>query len=434
MRVPVELREKLHLAKLKTDKSISEMVQEALRDYLRRVGVLVLFLLVLVPAFAFTPPEGFKYYVPVTISSSEELNGFQVAVPFDTATLVLNGKLKGDCSDLWVVDPQGNPVPFYVEECPSSQTRIWVKTDLSPANPKELFIVYGNPNAVSLSSGDAVFLAFDDFSTPSKWSLYNCEIAGGKMTCREGGSNYSVLNYREIPMWGIVVEVLWKTNDSDGPNAGLDIGIDSETGGSVDGAVQGNFYLIAPESGGRINVYEHTTSWSLIKSKEHSMPVGETVRSKIVLGRGGLIEYWEDGALVLSFSDPTPLEDDGGYLGIREWEGEVYRIYVRKFAPTEPLVAVGEEQEVGEEPTSSEPAEPSPAPSDGSLLPVLWFGLALAVFVIKLPFAGRTLILIGIVILGFLLGLQEEIGVLVMFPFALLLIDAVRWFYDERMK
>jgi len=42
--------------------------------------------------------------------------------------------------------------------------------------------------------------------------------------------------------------------------------------------------------------------------------------------------------------------------------------------------------------------------------------------------------LIGIVILGFLLGLQEEIGVLVMFPFALLLFDAVRWYYDNRLR
>ena len=52
--------------------------------------------------------------------------------------------------------------------------------------------------------------------------------------------------------------------------------------------------------------------------------------------------YYDDGSLVSNWTDTSnpPLEDDGGFLAIREWEGKLYWIGLRKYYGIEPQIHV----------------------------------------------------------------------------------------------
>ena len=88
----------------------------------------------------------------------------------------LNGKCNTDFSDIRFTDSSGSVLlPYWIESyTPSDNAVIWVKIndDLS-TNPATIYIYYGNPNATSLSNGQATFDFFDDFNTldTSVWNV-----------------------------------------------------------------------------------------------------------------------------------------------------------------------------------------------------------------------------------------------------------------------
>ena len=294
--------------------------------------------------------SGWQYRVPVLIvnPNNQTLADYQVKIELDTARLISQGKMRSDCGDLRVM--QGDTaLPYWIEDgCNTNHTTIWTKIpNIPPQTTTTIHIYYGNPSAVSTSNGDSVFLVFEDFSTDNKWSLYKCEInvSDRCMVCSQGGSDYSVLNYRKIPMYNIIIDVIWTTFSNDGPNAGIDIGIDSSTGGGSDGSNRGNWYLVAPESAGYYKIWKHTdTSWSNIRKISRTMPTNIKIHSSISIISNGTIKYYENNTLIDRYTDPNPLQDDGGYLAIREWNGKIYLITVRKYAPEEPRVWVGGEE------------------------------------------------------------------------------------------
>ncbi|GEM_PF-5534262 len=298
--------------------------------------------------------EGFQYRRLITIDNTanpSSLSDYQIKFTLDTQSLIATGKMRSDCGDIRVTLLDSRTLlDYWIEKgtCNTSNTVVWVKIPEIPANSvKEVYLYYGNPSAASKSNGDDVFIVFDDFSTSTKWSLYACNIdtVNRFMVCSQSGSDYSVLNYRAIPMYNITIEVEWDTTDQDGPNAGVDIGIDTTTGGDTDGSNPGNWYLVAPESGGNYRIYEHSgTTYGNILTTSYTMPINTKIRSKITVISDGTIKYDGSDGFSYTFQDTSPLNDDGGYLAVREWEGRVYLILVRKYTEPEPTVTVGPEE------------------------------------------------------------------------------------------
>lgn len=108
-------------------------------------------------------PEGWyngawEYRTQVIVNNTfnpSSLTDFQVWVSVDTASLIDAGKMRADCGDIRFTDSDGvTLLGYWIESgINSSNTKIWVKIPLIPANStKIVYLYYGNPNATSMSN------------------------------------------------------------------------------------------------------------------------------------------------------------------------------------------------------------------------------------------------------------------------------------------
>jgi Uncharacterized conserved protein len=106
----------------------------------------------------------------------------------NTANLISAGKMRSDCGDIRFTylntsDNKEYEIPYWIESgCNTASTRIWIKVPYIPVNGNvTVYMYYGNPNAVSMSNGSAVFELFTDWEsgTLEGWNILN---AGGTGT------------------------------------------------------------------------------------------------------------------------------------------------------------------------------------------------------------------------------------------------------------
>jgi len=141
-------------------------------------------------AYVYTPPKppvppskwlsGWKYRKPITIDATKigiPLTDFQVELFIDTASLIKQGKMKPDCSDIRFTDSDGVTLLNYwiADDKNTNKTLIYVKVPLIPADStKIIYMYYGNPAALDLSNPESTMVLYDDFSVlnTSKWFVY----------------------------------------------------------------------------------------------------------------------------------------------------------------------------------------------------------------------------------------------------------------------
>lgn len=84
----------------------------------------------------------------------------QIVIYLDTETLIQQGKLSFDCSDLYFTDLQDKIIPYWMEkgECYNEKSVIWlnVPEDVS-VNSNPIYVYYSNANITSFSNFNAVF-------------------------------------------------------------------------------------------------------------------------------------------------------------------------------------------------------------------------------------------------------------------------------------
>jgi hypothetical protein len=120
---------------------------------------------------------------------SNDLNDYQILITIDTASLISQGKLKNDCSDIRFLDSDDKTLlNYWIEsDCNTANTKIWVKVPFIPSlTTKTIYVYYGNPSATSLSNGANTFDFFDDFESYADGSDINNQ--GGWITKRIGGT------------------------------------------------------------------------------------------------------------------------------------------------------------------------------------------------------------------------------------------------------
>ena len=114
------------------------------------------------------------------ISSSANLTNYQIKFTVyygdgndSEESVYLNSKCRTDFGDIRFFDAFGNKIPYWIESYTSGVSAvIWVKLPSITTNTV-ILIYYGQPNAVSESSGNDTFIFFDDFESgtisSSKW-------------------------------------------------------------------------------------------------------------------------------------------------------------------------------------------------------------------------------------------------------------------------
>ena len=129
--------------------------------------------LIFILSFSFAWWNNWNYRVPVNVTeqSGSDLTNFQVKIVMDTASLISDGKMNSDCSDIRIVDSDDSTeLPYWIETensseaCNTTTTAIWTKLNLTASSTKTIYVYYGNSDATSESNGSAVFDAFDDFN------------------------------------------------------------------------------------------------------------------------------------------------------------------------------------------------------------------------------------------------------------------------------
>ncbi len=161
--------------------------------------------------------SGWSYYRDITIDNTENNNAltdYQVLVTVDTATIISEGKMNNDCSDIRFTESDGiTELSYWIEDgtCNTATTKIWVKVPSIPAaSTYTIQMWYGNPSATSASSIDNTFIFGDDFEDgtidATKWNVVDStgisETGGQLVTISSDGLLHSIPTFSE----GIVVE------------------------------------------------------------------------------------------------------------------------------------------------------------------------------------------------------------------------------------
>jgi len=107
---------------------------------------------------------GYSYLRDVIIDNSlnsNSLTDYQISITLDTQSLISQGKMKSDCSDIRFTDFDGTLLNYWIEPntCNTNNTKIWVKVPFIPGGSTEtIYLWYGNPNATSMSNASSVFI------------------------------------------------------------------------------------------------------------------------------------------------------------------------------------------------------------------------------------------------------------------------------------
>jgi hypothetical protein len=323
----------------------------------------------------------FKFRREITIdntNNSNNLTDYQILVTLNTASLISQGKMRSDCADIRFTDSDGNTLLNYWIEGPinSSNTRIWVKVPNIPANSiKKIYLYYGNPDANSLSNGDATFIFFDDFEGVTldtrKWTVLGSSgatvsISGSIFTITissTSGGYYQIRSNNAIP-FGIIIEARVNAGGTSGVR-GLMPAYSTGTGviRYDTGVSYGSYYAGAYLSNGADNY----SGWSFgvrtadgsstlaTKSNFYSSGFNVWLKNRLIVTQSyqQAFIYDDNRNLLASSSSSTNTLPSGTYyvdLGNMWYSaGGTYSfrydwVIVRKYTSPEPTVTVGPEK------------------------------------------------------------------------------------------
>jgi|GEM_PF-473423 len=122
----------------------------------------------------------YQQSVVINNANGASLTNFQVGFNLDTASLISQGKMNSNCSDLRVLDTNHTTnLPFWFDplDCNSvTGTRIWTKIPSLAVGNKTIYATYGKPSLTTSTSDSSIFDFFDTFDTNgmgSTWQRLN---------------------------------------------------------------------------------------------------------------------------------------------------------------------------------------------------------------------------------------------------------------------
>ncbi len=127
-------------------------------------------------------PDCWKYRVRINVSNpdTQDHTDVQLNLTVDTQSLISEGKMNGNCSDIrftYYNQTSGEEyeIPYYIESgCNTTSTIIWVKVPFVPAGGSSIiYMYYGNPGAQGRSNISEVFNYYNNIGQ------CNGSVAGG---------------------------------------------------------------------------------------------------------------------------------------------------------------------------------------------------------------------------------------------------------------
>jgi gliding motility-associated-like protein len=149
----------------------------------------------------------YRYRLPITITNSNvtPLTFFQVRVVVNTQALISAGKARIDGGDFRFTNAGGLQLPYWFDPATlnTTATEFWVKMNNIAPGANTLYMFYGNAIAPFVSSGDATFEFFDEFTGTtldnSKWtrcgSITNVSLSGGSISLSSNITNTDGMLY-----------------------------------------------------------------------------------------------------------------------------------------------------------------------------------------------------------------------------------------------
>ncbi|RLF04866.1 MAG: hypothetical protein DRJ64_06305, partial [Thermoprotei archaeon] len=188
------------------------------------LGTLIFLLLFLFPSFAwYSGYADWQYRKEITIqeNSGNTLTDYQVLLTIDTQSLINEGKMNSDCSDMRFTYYDGSSeqeIPYWIESgCGTTETKVWIKVPSIPANGQAtVYMYYGNPSAGSESNASETFDFYDDFEGTGNlngqrgWQAcgdINAELQGdGTVKVTASSDGVKIVNSKDVPSDNIIVE------------------------------------------------------------------------------------------------------------------------------------------------------------------------------------------------------------------------------------
>ncbi len=326
-----------------------------------------------------------KYRIPINITYSGKgnLTEYQINLTIDTQSLILAGKMNGDCSDIRFTywnETSGSEVkiPYWIEKgCNTTQTVIWVKVPLIrniTYGNETIFMYYGNTTPVqSESNGTATFVYFNyngniDFdqypygitsnagTDASAWKSEN-----GYINATMTQSNTHMAAIKNITLDNMHIHYRWNLGSLE------DI---EEVGFNFRYQDQGNRYYIrfiyySAAARIRYELMKHVGGVATTIATYDFTPSANTWYTVDVFVNGSSVSVYHDGNLIIT--DNTLTDFSSGYFGLHQAYtlGTVHYIddiYVAKYTYPEPVVSIGEEEYVNKLNVSIS------TPSEGSIV------------------------------------------------------------------
>ena len=294
----------------------------------------------------------FDYRRPITITNSGSAQtDYQILVTADTQSLISAGKMRSGCQDLRFVAAVGTDywqLNHWIESgINTSSTRIWVRVPSIPAGSSTIYMYYGNSQARSESSGDAVFDLFDDFNRSSiekgwsvhsgSWAIESNELSGSGDYCR------NFIHVGDTAWGNYVVETKVRLLDSN-EEAQVAFRVQGDVNKQYQGWIRGREYddaYIFRWTGSAIQDCSGGTSLGGAKLG-FDVQQNRWYRLKAEV-LGGNFKWYIDDVLKVQASDTT---FSSGKVGLATWKTHAHfdDFRVRKYADPEPTASVGGEQ------------------------------------------------------------------------------------------
>jgi len=202
-----------------------------------RIRILILLFIV----FILIPKIGFSWWnedwsqkkqIYIQEESGNKLINYPVNLTIDTKSLIFEGKVKEDCSDIRIIDEKTNKnVNFSILNCNSSKTSLIFRVNISSEEQKsDFYVYYSNPTSFSQNSSfnDIFYELWDDFSGENnqilnlnKWTVscvigncsqVYCDIYSNYLRCFSRNDIfsgiYSNINFSFYEGWSVEVEML----------------------------------------------------------------------------------------------------------------------------------------------------------------------------------------------------------------------------------
>ena len=317
----------------------------------------------------------YRKSIAISNSSGATLTDFQVKIlgNYDLSGDVSSGKIKSDLGDLRFTNSEGSILDYWIEDATNNSVDIWIKISSIPTSGTNIYMYYGNPQALSQADGNKTFNFFDDFNDgnidPTKWVMSNYgsggsfSESGGNLNLTGSNSQTGSATAKTIAEFTNDFVIEWRRYDTDEHYNDLSFGygnVVAEGGGSSywHTTVQYGYFDKVQDNTGFIYNRLSNGSPTTLQSSIDGPNAGQWIKYKNIYSNAGLWNWSYDigsGFTLLGTgqTDATYLSNSkyillarGGFSG-NTWGGtsQYDYIFVHKYASAEPSISsIGQEE------------------------------------------------------------------------------------------